>query len=252
MPVTDLEKLPLDTEEMRKLEPEFPRLENDSPKGCPRSMNEIRQYVIVETGEKGHDLFFGRTALVGDVRFWLWGYTDEKGRTEYVDVSSGRGTSSLSMGSGDNLTPEQYIALQYARYWRDEKKWRALLRQKVDAAASQKVQPSVSQTKAVAAELARLQKDSPEGCPFSVNQIRRSLKAQAGWKGDLVFERTAVIGDVRFWLWRCVDGSSVTSYVLVAGTAEGEAGWLMGMKNSDGLTPEQYIAREYALNFPVT
>jgi hypothetical protein len=116
----DLEALPTDKEEIVKMQPEFPRLESDSPSGCPRSLSEVKRYVSAETGRKGHDLFFGRTALVGDVRFWLWGFIDD-GDTCYVDVSAGKGTTLIGMGSGEGLTPEQYIALRYARRWRGRK-----------------------------------------------------------------------------------------------------------------------------------
>jgi hypothetical protein len=80
-------------------------------------MREIREYLRAEQGEAPQDLFFGRTAAVGDVRFWLWGYVD-RGHTYYVDVSQRKGRASISVGSGDRLTPEQYMALRYVRSWR--------------------------------------------------------------------------------------------------------------------------------------
>jgi hypothetical protein len=114
---TDLARLPTEKAEIAKLHPVFPRLVPDSPAACRVSMVDIKRYVTAETGRKGHDLFFGRTAVVGDVHFWLWGFLDD-GETCYVDVSVRKGRSSLSMGSGVGLTPEQYIALRYARHWR--------------------------------------------------------------------------------------------------------------------------------------
>jgi hypothetical protein len=113
----DLDARPTAKEETLKLRPEFPRLEPDSPEGCPCSMAAIRKYLAAEAGSGKHDLFFGRTALVDDVRFWLWGYV-ENGRTYFVDLSEKAGRSTICMGSGDGLSPEQYIALRYARRWR--------------------------------------------------------------------------------------------------------------------------------------
>jgi hypothetical protein len=113
----DLQALPTEKEAMQKLQPEFPRLKMDSPVGCPCSMADIRRYITAETGRKGHNMFFGRTALVGDVHFWLWGFIDE-GDTCFVDVSARGDQSHLGMGSGEGLTPEQFIALRYARRWR--------------------------------------------------------------------------------------------------------------------------------------
>jgi hypothetical protein len=121
----DLDSLPTAKEEIVNFQLEFPRLEPDSPESCPCSMTDIRRYLYAEAGSGKRDLFFGRTALVGGVRFWLWGYVDG-GRTYFVDVSQDARSqdaqnSSLCMGSGEGLTPEQYIALQYARRWRGRK-----------------------------------------------------------------------------------------------------------------------------------
>jgi hypothetical protein len=80
-------------------------------------MHDIKRYVTAETGRRDHDLFFGRTAVLGDVHFWLWGFLDD-GETCYVDVSVRGSESLVSMGSGAELTPEQHIALRYARHWR--------------------------------------------------------------------------------------------------------------------------------------
>ena len=113
----DLNSLPTSKEKILHLQPEFPRLEPDSPEGCPCSMMEIKKYLSAEGGARACDLLFGRTALVGDVRFWLWGYVDE-GRTYFVDVSERAGLSTVCMGNGDGMTPEQYIALRFARRWR--------------------------------------------------------------------------------------------------------------------------------------
>jgi hypothetical protein len=116
-----LQALPTEKKEMQKLQPEFPRLNKDSPVGCPRTMVEIRRYITAETGREGHDLFFGRTALVGDVQFWLWGFIDE-GDTCFVEVAARGDHSRLSIGSGEGLTPEQYLALTYARHWREQRR----------------------------------------------------------------------------------------------------------------------------------
>ncbi len=83
VPMIDLETLPADKQDLVKIQPEFPK-----------------RYIGAETGRKGHDLFFGRRALVGDVRFWLWGFIDD-GETCYVDVSAGKGTTHGQWGGLD-------------------------------------------------------------------------------------------------------------------------------------------------------
>ena len=114
--MVELDKLPTSKAEVLAIKPEFPKLVEDSPRGCPCSATEIARYLVAETGAK-QDLFFGRTALVGDVRFWLWGYVSD-GQAYYVDVSARGERSTICMGSGEGLTPEQYIALRYARRWK--------------------------------------------------------------------------------------------------------------------------------------
>jgi hypothetical protein len=117
-----LEKLPTTRSEIVGMQLDFPRLQPDSPAQCPVSVSDIKKYVRAEAGKSPPEMVFGRTALVGDVQFWLWGYVDEKGRTMYVNVSrrSG-GKPNVSMGSGEGLTAEQYIGLYYARWWRKSK-----------------------------------------------------------------------------------------------------------------------------------
>src|ERR1700730_10644082 len=100
-PKLDLDTLPTDKAEILKLQPVFPRLAPDAPTGCPCPMLDIKRYVAAETGRRGHDLSFGRTAVLGDVHFWLWGFLDA-GETCYVDVSVRGGESLVSMGAARN------------------------------------------------------------------------------------------------------------------------------------------------------
>lgn len=116
---TSLRALPTSVEAIRKLRPEFPRLTPDSPKGCPVSMSEIRAYLRAECEAAVPDLFFGRTASIGGVRFWLWGFTDGRGLTMFVDVGARGAKSRLNVASAQDLSAEQYLALQYARWWRE-------------------------------------------------------------------------------------------------------------------------------------
>ncbi|HWZ92812.1 MAG TPA: hypothetical protein VNW92_28295 [Polyangiaceae bacterium] len=117
----DLEKLPTKKQDVLALDLDFPRLEEDSPHACPCSLAEIRKYLNAEAGGNQRDLIFGRTAQIGGVRFWLWGYVDS-GKAYFVDVSENGGDMAICMGSGEGLTPEQYMALRYARRWRGRTK----------------------------------------------------------------------------------------------------------------------------------
>jgi hypothetical protein len=110
------DEFPTDRNEAIKFNPDIERLEPDSAASCPYSLGKIRTYLRAETGADVADLFFGRTALIGEVKFWLWGYVKDS-HSYFVDVSSGGGKTRVGMGSGEGLTPEQYIALEYARHW---------------------------------------------------------------------------------------------------------------------------------------
>jgi hypothetical protein len=112
----DLDSLPTTRAEMADRSVEFPRLEPDSPDECPCSLAEVMRYLAVEGGTVKPHLIFGRTAMVGDVSFWLWGYVDE-GKTYFVDVGARGGQKTICVGSGEGLTPEQYLARRSPRRW---------------------------------------------------------------------------------------------------------------------------------------
>src|SRR4051812_13370130 len=105
---------PTSLEEAQKISPQLERRDPDSPVGSPCDNAKIREYLMAEVGPGRRDLVFGRTALIDGVKFWLRGYSDD-GKTHYVDVSTDGRESVIAMGSGDGLTPEQYLALRYAR-----------------------------------------------------------------------------------------------------------------------------------------
>ncbi len=112
----DLDDIPASRLDIVKLHVELEEL----PAGtkCPVSRAEVREYVKAEGALEQVTLFRGRTAQLGGVRFWPWGYVEDDGSSVYVFFSQGHGSSLLGLGSGDGLTPEQFIALQYARDWR--------------------------------------------------------------------------------------------------------------------------------------
>lgn len=116
-------EFPDEEREIAKLEVELPRLPEDSPKGCPRSVSDVKSYLRAEFASERDpkptfDLFFGRTAQIGGTKFWLWGFTHHDGRTYYVVVTLLNRTASIMYAPGDCLTPEQFVALQYARFFR--------------------------------------------------------------------------------------------------------------------------------------
>lgn len=108
------EDLPTENDAIQKLALEFERLEPDSPKGCPCSLADIRGYLSADPSTARKDLFFGRTARIGSMKFWLWGYVADA-MTFFVTVEQDERGLSIASGLGDGLTPEQYLGLRYAR-----------------------------------------------------------------------------------------------------------------------------------------
>jgi len=114
-----LRLLPDSKDAIAKILPEVDRLPDDSPKGCPCKLGEVRRYLEAETGRTGHDLFFGRTARIAGVQFWLWGAIDD-GESVFIDVSQCGAGGLLAMGAAGDLSPEQYLLLRFVRSWRDK------------------------------------------------------------------------------------------------------------------------------------
>ena len=84
-------------------------------------MTDIHEYLRAESSKRVVGLAFLRTALIGEVSFWLWSYHDS-GRRHYVDVGAVGARAVIATGAADDLTPEQYLGLRYARRWRGKKR----------------------------------------------------------------------------------------------------------------------------------
>ncbi len=110
---------PATAAEMCAIEPVLARLHPDDESGCPMSKRDIHAYLKADAPAPyvKPDLFFGRTALIEGVRFWLWGFV-ERGRTNFVDVGAYGDEAIVGVGLGDGLTPEQFLALRYVRQWK--------------------------------------------------------------------------------------------------------------------------------------
>ncbi|MGA7711909.1 MAG: hypothetical protein WCA81_08415 [Rhizomicrobium sp.] len=109
---------PATNEELATLQVDFPRLFPDTPEGCPRKMDDIQEYLILEDADtdavEHRDLKFIRTAMVENTKYWIWEYRESDGAQCYVTVSQNAERSMLAMdGNWDGLTPEQYILGDY-------------------------------------------------------------------------------------------------------------------------------------------
>jgi hypothetical protein len=109
------EDMPEDNQDLAKIEIAFPYLPDNSPNLCPVSINEILEYLELETDSEepisNKGLVFLRTAQVVDEKYWIWEFWDNENEKCYVTVSQSQ-NGSTSIGYDEDyyhLTPEQFI-----------------------------------------------------------------------------------------------------------------------------------------------
>jgi hypothetical protein len=116
-------QLPRSWKGLAKLTFELPRLTPDKPTNCPRTEQDILEYLAVEApggSQSGSDrvlqfdLRFIRTALVNSSKYWLWGFKDERNTDCCVAVQElPNGDSVLGYDESFGLSPEQWLVLDY-------------------------------------------------------------------------------------------------------------------------------------------
>ncbi len=118
------EDLPEDAAEWSSVAVAFDRLALDDADACPCSVDEIFEYVQIESGDLDQAdrdrLAFRRTAQVGNARFWLWTYSEQDGEEVFVTYrSDSDGSSTLGMASPNGLSAEQFMLAEYYDevYW---------------------------------------------------------------------------------------------------------------------------------------
>jgi len=116
--------LPDDAAEWANVSIEFPRFAVDSPRSCPRTEDEIFEYVTYESGDGDSAdrtrLRFLRTAHVEEQKFWLWEYVESDGVLSYILVQAcANGRNLLGLTEANGLNAEQYILAAYYDeiYW---------------------------------------------------------------------------------------------------------------------------------------
>jgi hypothetical protein len=107
--------MPHDNAELANVEIEFPRLQPNTTEACPASIEEILEYLRMESpdGEsvQANQLRFLRTALVERHRYWIWSFHEADGRACYLTVSLSPDRARC-IGYEENyygLTPDQYL-----------------------------------------------------------------------------------------------------------------------------------------------
>ena len=122
MPIPRREDLPEDASDWSSVDVEFERLNPDTAKSCPESVGSLMAYIRCESADTDRAeesrLKFVRTAIVGEVTYWLWQYTEEDGEVCFVTFVISGGTC-LGLSETNGLTPEQFLLADYYDeiYW---------------------------------------------------------------------------------------------------------------------------------------
>jgi hypothetical protein len=102
----------------------FERLSNDSAESCPRSEDDVFEYVRMESADtdaaERTRLRFVRTARVADAQYWMWEYSEADGDVCYVIFRRNPdGSTYLGLTEPNGLSHEQYLLADYYDeiYW---------------------------------------------------------------------------------------------------------------------------------------
>ena len=103
-----------DNDDLRLVEVDFPRLEDDSAASCPIPMKEILEYLSVESGDVAlKELSFIRTARVAEWQYWIWRF-DDGGECYVTAAIDADGNAEIGYDQNwHGLSPEQFILGTY-------------------------------------------------------------------------------------------------------------------------------------------
>ena len=117
-------ELPEDAADWVSVNIDLPRLSPDSVETCPLSLDQVFDYIKLESGDTDsasrHRLSFVRTALVDSEKYWLWKYVESDGAECFVLVRQGGGGRLMTTLTNSNgLSAEQYLLADYFDevYW---------------------------------------------------------------------------------------------------------------------------------------
>jgi hypothetical protein len=94
----------------------------------------------------------------------------------------------------------------------------------------------------------RLETDTAGSCPESFEQIMRYVQAESGdtdraQADRLAFLRTALVQDTKYWLWNYVEEDGTVCFVVFRVRKDGST--YLGLSETKGLSPEQYLLADY-------
>lgn len=96
----------------------------------------------------------------------------------------------------------------------------------------------------------RLAEDSPSGCPVPLTKLLAYLGSEVPGgdrlsASDLVFARTALVSETRYWIWRFNEPDGGDPAYVTVSVQLGVAATLGYGNNCYNLSPEQFILGDY-------
>ncbi|MDP1658719.1 MAG: hypothetical protein Q8L73_05135 [Methylotenera sp.] len=117
-------ELPEDAADWGSVNVDFPRLTPDSAETCPLSLDQVFDYIKIESGDidsaSRNSLSFIRTAIIDSEKYWLWKYVESDETECFVLVRQGyEGRLMTSLTNSNNLSAGQYLLADYFDevYW---------------------------------------------------------------------------------------------------------------------------------------
>jgi len=113
--ILGLSAVPMDIEGIKRFRFQVPKLAEDSQESCPTGLEDLSEYLDVESGSEGpYILDWCRSAEIEDTKYWLWQF-DEDGADAFVYVAWRSGQTTIGMNSAHGLSPEQFLVLEHLR-----------------------------------------------------------------------------------------------------------------------------------------
>lgn len=99
----------------------------------------------------------------------------------------------------------------------------------------------------VSVSFPRLKDDSASSCPETVEEIMAYVRTESGDTNNaeqnrLSFLRTAQIAKCKYWLWRYQEYDGAECFVVFRLKPDGSTS--LGLSETNGLSPEQYLLAE--------
>lgn len=94
----------------------------------------------------------------------------------------------------------------------------------------------------------RLGEDSPVSCPNSEDEVFEYVQAESGDstaanRVRLEFIRTAAVAEAKYWMWSYREEDGRLIYVVFRSDPDGSG--VVGLSETNGLSPEQYLLADY-------